>query len=310
MPRGASTAPPIHAEDELRQAIIALVEGASFELSARDPLAGEGLREVAPAGRAVYIAFAPTDTHHGILAAATRLKRAGFAPVPHIAARTLASFTQFNDYLARMAGEAGIDRALVIAGDIERPVGPFATSLELLNTGLFERYGIRRIDIAGYPEGHPRVSRANLAEALTTKCRTIPERGLEPRVLTQFGFEAAPIIAWLKALRLAGVDVPVRIGLAGPASIATLAKFAVRCGIGNSLRALTGGHTSFARLLVEADPGVLVTALAGSAQDRSLGIAGLHIFTFGGVRRTTAWLAKVRRGAFDCAESGNFLVNR
>ncbi|HEV2552007.1 MAG TPA: hypothetical protein VGU20_32160 [Stellaceae bacterium] len=300
----------IPTEDELRQAVIELADGASFELSARDPLAGEPLREAARPGSTVYIAFAPTDTHHGILAAATRLKRAGFAPVPHIAARTLASFTQLNDYLARMAGEAGIDRALVIAGDIERPIGPFATSLELLNTGLFEKYGIRRIDIAGYPEGHPRVSRANLAEALAMKYRAIRERGLEPGVLTQFGFDAAPIIAWVKALRLAGVDIPVRIGLAGPASIATLAKFAVRCGIGNSLRALTAGHASFARLLVEADPGVLVTVLAGAAQSRALGIVGLHFFTFGGVRRTTAWLAKVRSGTFNCTGSGGFLVHR
>jgi methylenetetrahydrofolate reductase (NADH) len=306
---GASIA-PIRAGEKLRQAIIDLAGGASFELSQRDPVAGEPLREVAPLGSTVYIAFAPTDTHHGVLAAATRLKRAGFAPVPHIAARTLASFTQLNDYLARMAGDAGIDRALVIAGDVEHPVGPFATSHDLLDTGLFERHGIRRIDIAGYPEGHPRVSRADLAEALTTKCRTIRERGLEPSILTQFGFEAAPIIAWLKAIRLAGVDVPVRIGLAGPASIATLAKFAVRCGIGNSLRSLTSGHASFARLLVEADPAALVVSLAGAAEDCTLGIAGLHFFTFGGVRRTTAWLQKVRRGAFDCMESGGLRVHR
>jgi methylenetetrahydrofolate reductase (NADPH) len=308
MPRGAPMAPPFRAGDELRQAIIALVEGASFELSARDPLAGEGLRDVAPAGSTVYIAFAPNDTHHGVLAAAVRLKRVGFAPVPHIAARTLASFTQLNDYLARMAGEAGIDQALVIAGDVERPVGPFATSLDLLTTGLFEKYGIRRIAIAGYPEGHPRVSRAHLDAALLAKCRTLHEHGLVPSVLTQFGSEAAPIIAWVRALRAAHIDVPVRVGLAGPASIATLAKFAVHCGIGNSLRALTSGHAAVARLLVEADPAALVAALA--AADRALGIAGLHFFTFGGVRRTSSWIATVRGGAFDCMDGAGFRVRR
>jgi methylenetetrahydrofolate reductase (NADPH) len=308
MPRGAPIAPPIRAEDELRQAIIALVEGASFEISARDPLAGAGLREVAPAGSTVYIAFAPTDTHHGIVAAASLLKRAGFAPVPHIAARTLASFTQLNDYLARLAGEAGIDRALVIAGDVERPVGPFATSLELLTTGLFEKHGIRHIDIAGYPEGHPRVSRAHLEEALAAKCRTMRERGLVPSVLTQFGFEAAPIVGWVQAVRAGGLDIPVRIGLAGPASIATLAKFAVRCGIGNSLRALTGGHASVARLLVETNPAALVAALAGASP--ALGVTKLHFFTFGGVRRSSAWIEKVRRGEFDWREGGGFLIRR
>jgi methylenetetrahydrofolate reductase (NADH) len=308
MPPGVSMAPPLRAEDELREAIIALVEGASFEISARDPLAGEGLRAVAPAGSTVYIAFAPTDTHHGIVAAATRLKHAGFAPVPHIAARTLISFTQFNDYLARLAAEAQIDRALVIAGDVERPVGPFAASLELLSTGLFEKHGIRHIDIAGYPEGHPRISRAHLEEALAAKCRAMRERGIVPSVLTQFGFEAAPILAWLRTLRARDLDIPVRIGLAGPASIATLAKFAVRCGIGSSLRALTGGHASVARLLVETDPAPLLAALAGA--DRTLGISKLHFFTFGGVRRSSAWIEKVRRGEFDWLQDGGLRIRR
>jgi methylenetetrahydrofolate reductase (NADPH) len=308
MLRGASMAPPIRAEDELREAIIALVEGASFELSARDPLAGEALHEVAPLGSTVYIAFAPTDTHHGIVAAAAALKRAGFAPVPHIAARTLASFTQLNDYLARLAGEAGIDRALVVAGDVERPVGPFATSLELLTTGLFEKHGIRHIDIAGYPEGHPRISRAHLEETLAAKCRAMRARGLVASVLTQFGFEAAPILAWLRTLRAGDINIPVRIGLAAPASIATLAKFAVRCGIGNSLRALTGRHASVARLLVETDPAALVAALAGA--NPSLGITKLHFFTFGGVRRSCAWIEKVRRGEFDWLEGGGFRIRR
>ena len=308
MPRGALTAPPIRAEDQLSQAVIALIDGASFEVSARDPLAGEALNEVAPVGSTVYIAFAPTDTHHGVVAAAAALKRAGFASVPHIAARTLVSFTQLNDYLARLAGEAGIDRALVIAGDVERPVGPFATSLELLTTGLFEKHGIRHIDIAGYPEGHPRISRAHLEEALAAKCRAMRARGLVPSVLTQFGFEAAPILAWLRALRTGDLNIPVRIGLAGPASIATLAKFAVRCGIGNSLRALTDGHASVARLLVETDPAALVTALAGA--DPALGITGLHFFTFGGVRPSCAWIEKVRRGEFDWLEDGGFRIRR
>jgi methylenetetrahydrofolate reductase (NADPH) len=286
-----------------RQRIIELVRDASLEVSARDPLAGAALGDLVRAGTAVYINYAPGDTHHGIIAAAARLRRAGFVPVPHVAARSLIGFTQLNDYLARLAGEAGVCETLVIAGDLARPAGPFGGSLELLATGLFERHGIGRIGLAGYPEGHPKIGRRALEEALSAKLGLARQNGLMPQIVTQFGFAAAPIIGFVQGCRERGIDAPVRIGLAGPASIATLAKFAVRCGIGKSLGALTTGHAAVARLLVETGPERLIGALADSAADGA-GFAGLHFFTFGGVRRTAAWIRQVANGAFDGVEHG------
>ncbi|HYM04299.1 MAG TPA: methylenetetrahydrofolate reductase [Stellaceae bacterium] len=277
-----------------RDRLLDLMRGCSVEVSARDPLAGEPLREIIRPGAAVYINYAPGDTHHGAVAAATRLRKAGFDPVPHVVARYLASFSQLNDYLVRGVGEAGIRRVLVIAGDAERPVGPYQTSLQLLETGLFERHGIRQVDVAGYPEGHPRVSAPALDEALAAKLALAKRTGLALSVVTQFGFEAAPIVAWLRHVRALGIDVPVRVGLAGPASISTLAKFAMRCGVGNSLRALFSGHSSVTRLLTEAGPEPVMRALL--AENGDLGIAGLHFFTFGGVKRTGAWIEEIVQG--------------
>jgi len=278
---------------EAQGALAGLLRGASLEMSARDRAGEEALRAMLPPGTVVHINHAPGDTHHGIIAAAARLRRAGLIPVPHVAARYLASYTQLNDCLARAAGEAAVDQAFLVAGDVDRPVGPFDSGLAMLATGLFQRHGIRRVGLPGYPEGHPKLGQAVLDDALRAKLAFARANGLETFIVTQFSFEPAPILDWLDRVRRMGVAAPVRVGLAGPASISTLARFAVRCGVGNSLKALLGGHASIARLLVEAGPEPVIRALAEAPARAE--IAGLHFFTFGGFRRTAAWLGGFRR---------------
>jgi methylenetetrahydrofolate reductase (NADPH) len=178
---------------------------------------------------------------------------------------------------------------LIIGGDPDYPVGPFPDSVDFLASGLIERYGLREVAFAGYPEGHPGIAARGLDETLRAKVASARRRGLEVSLVTQFGFDAAPILRWIEGLRAQHVICPVRVGIAGPATVATLAKFAVRCGIGGSLRALARGHTAFARILAEAGPDALVDALV-DGEDRDFPIDGLHVFTFGGVRRTAAWI--------------------
>jgi methylenetetrahydrofolate reductase (NADPH) len=269
-----------------------LIRACSIEISPRDELAGEALREVINPGTTVFVNHPGSVTHHDIVAACVRLERAGFSPVPHIAARRLASFTQANDFLRRVAGEANVRNALIIGGDPERPVGPFPDTLDLLATGIVERNGLDRIAFAGYPQGHPRIALPTLESVLEAKVALAQQRGLAVSLVTQFGFDAEPIQRWIASFRARGFLCPVRIGLAGPASVATLAKFAFRCGIGASLRAFARGHTAFARILAEATPDQLVAALA-AGEHRDAPIDGLHIFTFGGVRHTAEWIRSV-----------------
>ena len=301
---GGKEALPVAVE---RERIMAHVREASLEVSAQDPLAGEGLRDVVAPPATIYINYAPRDNHHGIVAAATRLKRAGFDPVPDVVARSKASFTQLNDYLRRLVGEAGVTQALVVAGDAPRPEGVYESALQLLATGLFAQRGIYLLGVAGYPEGHPKIGRHALETALQGKLALARQQGLALQIVTQFGFDGAAIADWIRRCRTAGIDVPVRVGLAGPASIATLAKFAVRCGIGDSLKALAGGHSSLARLLTEAGPDPVIRALA-LEEDPGVNIAGLHFFTFGGVARTAAWIAAIRRGDFAITGDRGFHV--
>jgi methylenetetrahydrofolate reductase (NADPH) len=272
-----------------RRRVTELVAACSIEVSPRDDFAGERLRELLDPGMTVFVNHPGSVTHHDIVAACARLRHAGFNPVPHIAVRRLASFTQASDFLQRAAAEADVRGALIIGGDPDYPVGPFPDSYDLLASGLVGHHGLREVFFAGYPEGHPRIASRALDEALRAKVELARRQGLEASLVTQFGFEAAPILRWVGALRAQNIVCPVGVGIAGPATVATLAKFAVRCGIGASLRALARGHTAFARILAEAGPDALIGALVAE-EDPRWPIDGLHVFTFGGIRRTAEWI--------------------
>jgi methylenetetrahydrofolate reductase (NADPH) len=283
-------------ENRQRRRVAELIGASTIEISPRDDPVRERLGELLEPGTTVLVNHPASVTHHDIVAACVKLRRAGLTPMPHIAVRRLASFTQARDFVQRAAAEAEVRDVLIIGGDPAHPVGPFRDSLELLGTGLVEDHGVRHVAFAGYPEGHPGIDRRTLEQVLRAKLALAGQHGLEVSLITQFGFEEAPIARWIRSLREDGIFCPVRIGVAGPASVATLAKFAVRCGIGASLRALGRGQTAFARILVEATPDTLIEALA-AAEPSDSPYDGLHLFTFGGVRSTAAWIhARAQNG--------------
>ncbi|HEY6239432.1 MAG TPA: hypothetical protein VIW78_01195, partial [Burkholderiales bacterium] len=286
-----------------RHGIRALLAGASLELSSRDPEEIDACADILEPGTSVYISMPPGQTYHGNVALATRLRRTGFRPVPHVAARRIASRQALEEYLARAVGEAGVDCALVIAGDSDRASGPFDSSLALLETGLFQRHGIVHLGIAGYPEGHPKIAASALDAALAAKKGFARRAGLDLQVVTQFCFESEPVLSWTAKMK--GHGLPVRVGLSGPASLPRLLRFAALCGIGNSVRALKARPQAITRLLVEAGPEVVVRGIAGAA---GMTIAGAHFFCFGGLIRTARWLRAVREGRFELTGDGGFRV--
>lgn len=278
---------------DIEREAAALLRGYSIEVAPRDAHGLAAAAEHLAPGSDVYLPWIQGQTHHCTVAAAQALRRTGLNPVPHVAARHLASFTQLADFLARLAGEAGVRQALVIGGDRDRPVGTFESALQLLETGLFARHGFARLGFACYPEGHPRVATESLDQALRAKLARAAADGLDAYLVSQFCFEAAPLLALLGRLRGEGIAAPLRVGLAGPASLTTLMKFALRCGVGNSVRALSLRGASIARLLTEADPGPVLRDIAPEAASESLGIEGVHFFAFGGVARTAAWAGEL-----------------
>src|SRR5262245_56049505 len=171
-----------------RRRVTELVGACSIEVSPRDELAGERLCEVLAPGMTVFVNHPGSVTHHDIVAACARLRRGGFNPVPHIAVRRLASFTQANDFLQRVTAEAEVRAALIIGGDPDHPVGPFPDPYDLLASGLAECHGLREVVFAGYPEGHPRIAGRALDEALRGKVMLARQQGLEVSLVSQFGF--------------------------------------------------------------------------------------------------------------------------
>jgi methylenetetrahydrofolate reductase (NADPH) len=294
----------------VRAAVMALVAGASLEMSPRERDAIAPAAEFLLPGTEVFVSAPPGASHHDIVSAAVALRRSGLEPVPHVAARGLVGFTQLNDLLARVAGEAGVRRALVIGGDLDPPSGPFHASFDVLSLGLFEKYGFTRIGLAAYPEGHPRIAAATLDHALAVKLALLRQVGIDAHAVTQFVFDAAPVLKWLPAMREREPFAPVRVGLAGPASIATLARYAMRCGIGHSIDALVRHGTSIARLVTESGPEQMMHQLA-MTDWRERGVQGLHLFSFGGLPRTARWLRAVTDGDFRVAADGmGFTVTR
>jgi methylenetetrahydrofolate reductase (NADPH) len=289
-----------------REQIVGLLRDHSIEVPARAGGDLERSLEAVPPGTDVYISVLATTTPADMVAIAARLGNAGFNPVPHVAARHLASRAQLDDYLARAAGEAGVRQALLIGGDIAQPRGPFDSALQVLETGLFEKHGFRRLGIGGHPEGSPKIAAAALDEALVAKDELARHSDLALHIVTQFCFDAAPILAWAARTRHLGIRLPIRIGLAGPASIKTLLKFALTCGVGASIKALGSHTTMITRLLSDNGPEPIIAEAARHvAAGNAGGIAGLHFFPFGGVERTARWARSIAEGKFTLNPNGS-----
>ncbi len=262
-----------------------------WSLEAAHPTAAEihALREIAPAGTQVYVPAVPHQGAARIIEAAIGLRAAGFEPVPHLAARNYADAAELEDVLRRGVAEAGVRRALIIAGDRDRPAGPFADALAIIESGLLQRHGIEQVGISGYPDGHPRIADDLLDRAMQAKLAAAERAGLRAGIVTQFCFEPERIVAWLARLRASGVALPVRIGIAGPAGIAALLRYAGRCGVRASARGLARHAKSMRGLIGHAAPDDILDALAGAQASATLGDITAHFFSFGGVVPTASY---------------------
>jgi methylenetetrahydrofolate reductase (NADPH) len=245
-------------------------------------------------GTEIYLTWIPGTDPMDMVAPAEKLRRAGLFPVPHIGARHIESAAQLRQMAGRLASEAGVDRVLIVGGDRDHPAGPYDSSLAVMQSGLLQGAGITRIAVGGFPEGNPHISEEVLAGALKEKAEFARNTGLQFSIVTQFCFDAEPIVRWLQLIRSAGIDAPVRIGVAGPAGLLTLTRYAIRCGVGNSLKVLTE-KPSFAKLILEKGPEPIIQGVASAFSSAngiasSANITGFHFFVFGGFNKTVDWI--------------------
>ncbi|MCC4603255.1 methylenetetrahydrofolate reductase [Xanthomonas campestris] len=269
------------------------IDAYSLEVGANDV---DALSAVAPRimpGSRIAIPSLPGQDTATRLAAACAVRALGFTPMPHLVARRIASLDDLQAFLRRAVDEAGVEHCLVIAGDPSSPIGPFPDSVSLIATGVFERAGIKSIALAGHPEGHPAMHAGAHWEVLERKCRSIAERGMAPLIVTQFAFDADLVLRWLETLRARGIDAPVRVGVPGPAGVAVLARYAARCGVSASAAMLSNYGISIGKLLGTAGPDRFVDRLTAGLTNAH-GDVRLHLFPFGGIARSVAWVEHYR----------------
>lgn len=275
------------------------ISGYSIEVLPRSAAKIDSFRDALPKNTRVYIAHLETEDISAMVATAKRIHDEGFAVMPHIPARMISSKEMLHDWISMYQNEAGVDEALLLAGGLKKPVGDFNSSMQLIESGLFDQAGFKRLHIAGHPEGNkdidPSGGNKNVSEALSWKQEFSQRTDASMAIATQFCFDADVVKKWADSIKANGIDIPIHIGIAGPAKLQTLLKFSVECGIGASMKILTNRAKDITKLLLPYKPTQILNELAAyKSENPELNIEQVHFFPLGGIKKTADWVSKVQ----------------
>ena len=280
-------------QDEVNPQIESFLQDYSIEVMPRTAEKVEDFRTLLPEGTRVYIAHIEGTPIEDMVATAKRLSADGFNVMPHFPARIIKDEGTLADWIARYQGEADVKQALLLAGGVEKPHGDFSDSMQLAETGLFDKAGFTNLHVAGHPEGTRDIDAtgtANVDAALRWKNEFQSRTDAQMAIATQFAFEAQPIIKWADSLVEAGITLPVHIGIAGPAKLQTLIKFAIACGVGPSLKVLQKRAMDVTKLLLPYEPNEIMAELAAyKAVNPDFNISHVHFFPLGGIKTNATW---------------------
>jgi methylenetetrahydrofolate reductase (NADPH) len=267
------------------------VSGGSLEIGARRPEDAREIASLLPAGTPVYVNHLPRHDLLDSVSTLVAVRAAGLEPVPHIAARRIKDRVELRSFLERAIGEAGVQKALILGGDESEAIGPYADGAALLREDLLTGCGLREIGLPGYPEGHPRIPAAALESAFADKLMLAAAHGLGTYIVTQFSFAPARVVDYCARMARNAPGIPIYVGLAGPTNPVVLLRFAQRCGVSASLRALRTQGMDAVRLVTHTDPADQLAAVAHyCAAHTACNVVGVHLFTFGGVTAAASWM--------------------
>lgn len=272
----------------------AFLQGYSIEVMPRTASKVEDFQALLPKGTRVYVAHIEGTPIEEMVATAKRLNEDGYPVMPHFPARIIKDQATLENWIAMYQGEADVKQALLLAGGVQNPHGDYHCSMQLLETGLFDKAGFTNLHVAGHPEGNkdidPTGGSKNVDDALRWKQKFSETTDAKMALATQFAFEAGPIIEWADSLKEAGIDIPVHIGIAGPAKLQTLIKFAIACGVGPSLKVLQKRAMDVTKLLLPYTPDDVISQLAAhKAANPDFNIEKVHFFPLGGIKTNANW---------------------
>lgn len=264
----------------------------SLEMTGKDIAGLEDAHPAIPAGTRVNITFLGNEDPKLRLDAARAVRRLGFVPVPHISARRLPTRQALEQYLDGLRADGTGEEVFVIGGDPSSPHGPYPDALSIIRSGLLQKHGVRHVGISGYPEGHPAIADHALWGALADKQAELEAQGLTGSIITQFAFDVDAVLSWVRQVREIGIELPVRVGVPGPAGIRRLMTYAARFGVGTSTSIAKKYGFSLANLMGTAGPDKFLKGLSANRDPAVHGDVKVHFYTFGGLKATAEWAAR------------------
>ncbi|MEP1208684.1 MAG: methylenetetrahydrofolate reductase [Rhizobiaceae bacterium] len=270
--------------------------GASIEVSAKHVHDGKLHGDMLPKGTRVYITDVGVDPVEQLIGASRKVTDMGYQTVPHIPARRVESEAALEARVSGMVNEGGVRDILIIAGEADEQMGPYSEALAVLQTGLIDKLGIQHVAVGGHPEGNVAYGGRDVMQVLKDKIDFGADSDAEFRIATQFGFDGPKFVDWARSVKLAGIDAPIHLGVAGPAKITTLIKYAAMCGVGNSLNFFKKRTSAITQLATKHSPEDVVGPIEQAWREEIGNIVQLHVFPFGGLQASADWLTD--RGSF------------
>lgn len=276
--------------------------GFSIEVMPRTAAKIESFKEILPKNTRVYIAHIEGTPIEEMVQTAKRISSEGFNVMPHFPARIIKDKSTLEEWINMYQVEAGINQALLLAGGVDKPHGTFESSMQLVETELFERYNFKNLHFAGHPEGNKDIdkdgSNKNVDEALLWKQKFNERSDIDIAITTQFCFEAESVIEWANSLTNNGINIPIHIGVAGPAKLQTLIKFSIACGVGPSLKVLQKRAKDVKKLLLPFDPNDFLETLAKHKKENpKFNISNIHFFPLGGIKTNASWIKNAKNNS-------------
>jgi methylenetetrahydrofolate reductase (NADPH) len=262
-----------------------------MEMTGKDVAKVENAARVIPPGTRINVTFLENEDLAMRVNAAASVKRLGFTPVPHISARRLKSQEMLEEYLTALRDIGASDNVLIIGGDPTVPLGPYEESLAVIESGLLQQYGVRHISMGGHPSGDPNIPADALMPAIEKKAAALANLNIPGTIITQVDFDVDRVLSWVAEVRDHGVDLPIRVGVPGPASVKLLLGFAGRLGISTSATIAKKYGLSVTNLLGKAGPENFIRDLQAGLDPAKHGVVKLHFYTFGGFKTTAEWIA-------------------
>lgn len=274
------------------EAIKNFLDGFSIEVTPKAAAKIDNFADLIPKGTLIYIAHIEGTPIEEMVATAKKINEQGFSAMPHFPARIIKDKNVLQDWISKYQNEANVKNGLLIAGGANKPYGEYDSSIQLIESELFDKANFQNLHIAGHPEGSmdidPDGSTKNVDQALSWKNEFSKRTDAKMAITTQFSFDADSVISWANNLKKSGIDIPIHIGIAGPAKLQTLLKYSIECGVGASIKIIQKRAMDLTKLLLPYKPTTIITDLANyKANNPSFNIEKVHFFPLGGVKQVS-----------------------